>query len=120
LSAAGGRWPVAIAIGLGVAVVLIVVPRVTFFEDAAREACGERGAAYSGLDNGPGRYADPVPDGANCLSGDGDVEEVPVDFFADGGFADTSLGWLYRLACVVLPITIALVIGRAGLFRTGW
>jgi hypothetical protein len=64
LRTAGGRWPAAIAIGLGVAVVLIVVPRATFFEAAPRDACKERGVAYSGLDNGAGRYADPVPDGA--------------------------------------------------------
>ena len=107
-------------IGLGVATVLLVVPRVTFFESAAREACTERGLLYSGLDGGGGRYADPVPDGANCLSEDGDVDAVPVDFFSDGGAADAALGWLYRLACVLLPITIALVVGSSGRFRTGW
>jgi hypothetical protein len=106
---------VAIAIGLGVAAVLIVVPRVTFFETAGRDACAERGSHYTGLDAGPGRYADPVPDGAHCLSEAGEVDQVPVDFFSDGGFANALLGWLYRLACVLLPIGIALVIGRGAL-----
>jgi hypothetical protein len=110
---------VAIVIGLGIAAVLIVVPRVTFFETAGRDACAERGADYSGLDSGPGRYADPVPDGAHCLGDAGEVDQVPVDFFSNSGFADASLGWLYRLACLLLPITVAVVIGR-GAVRTGW
>jgi hypothetical protein len=109
---------VAIAIGLGVAVVLIVVPRATFFETAGRDACAERGADYTGLDSAPGRYADPVPDGAWCLSDAGDVEQVAVAFFSGGEFADASLAWLYRLACLLLPITLAVVIGRGGI-RTG-
>jgi hypothetical protein len=45
---------------------------VTFFETAGRDACAERRADYSGLDSGPGRYADPVPDGAQCLSDAGE------------------------------------------------
>jgi hypothetical protein len=110
---------VAIAIGLGVAVVLLVVPRVTFFETAGRDACAERDAEYTGLDSASGRYADPVPDGARCLSEAGDVEQVAVDFFSGGEFADASLAWLYRLACLLLPIALAVVIGRGGI-RAGW
>ena len=105
-------------IGLGIAAVLIVLPRVTFFEDAARDACAERAAAYSGLDNPSGRYADPVPDGAHCLSSNGDLDDVEVDFFSDSSLANGLLGWLYRLACILLPITIALVIGSGFGART--
>jgi hypothetical protein len=108
---ATNRWPLAIAIGLGIAVALIVVPRITFFETAGRDACAERGADYTGLDSATGRYADPVPDGANCLSDTGELDQVSVEFFASSGFANASLGWLYRIACVVLPITIAILIG---------
>jgi hypothetical protein len=52
------------------------------------------------------------------LNEDGEVDQVSVDFFSDGGLANGSLGWLYRLACVLLPITVALVFGGVGLVRT--
>jgi hypothetical protein len=52
------------------------------------------------------------------LNEDGDVDRVSVDFFSDGGLANGSLGWLCRLACVLLPITVALVVGAVGFVRT--
>jgi hypothetical protein len=96
----------------------LIVVRVTFFEAAARDACKERGVAYSGLDNGAGRYADPVPDGARCVYEDGTSIRFPSTFLRRRP-GECLLGGLYRLACVLLPITIALVVAGVGFVRTG-
>ena len=104
----------AIALGLGLAVAVILIPRATLFEGQARDACEDRGQAYVGLHNGAGRYADPVPDGARCERADHGVDEIDVRFFAGNGTANALLGWLYRLACLLLPIGTGLVIwGRS-------
>jgi hypothetical protein len=71
------------------------------------------GADYVGLASGGGRYADPVPDGARCLApGDPSPIEVDVRFFAGAAGADALLAWVYRLACVLVPLGLALAIGR--------
>jgi hypothetical protein len=88
------------------------VPRPLLFEPQARDACEERGAAYVGPHSESGRYADPVPDGARCLApGNPSPIEIDVDFFGDGA-GGALLAWLYRLACVILPLAVALAIGR--------
>jgi hypothetical protein len=110
------RGPVvAIAAGLAVAAALIVAPRVTLFEDVARDACEERGADYAGLANGAGRYADPVPEGARCERADHGVDEVSVRFFADNGFLNGLIGWIYRLACLLVPLAAGFFLWGRGL-----
>jgi hypothetical protein len=52
-----------------------------------------------------------VPDAARCLvPGEPSPIEVEVDFFG-GGAGGALLAWLYRLACITLPIGIAYAIG---------
>jgi len=105
-------WKIAIVAGLLLAAALIVIPRATAFEAAGEDACAERGAAYVGLDNDSGRYGDPVPEGARCLpAGEFAPVDVEVQFFADDGTLNATLGWAYRLACIVLPLACALLIG---------
>ena len=104
---------IAILAGLAVAAALIVIPRATLFEAQGRDACEEAGSEYVGLANGAGRYADPVPDGARCERPDHGVDEVDVRFFTDGGFLNALLGWLYRLACILLPLGTGLALWRA-------
>src|ERR1044072_5963450 len=108
----GRAWGIAILAGLALAAALIVVPRPLLFAPQARDACKDRGAAYVGLHNEGGRYSDPVPESARCLApGNPSPLEVEVDFFGSGA-GGALLAWLYRLACVTLPIALALVIGR--------
>ena len=111
-SSPGRAWGIAIVAGLALAAALLIVPRPLLFEPEARDACAERGDAYVGLASAPGRYGDPVPDGARCLTpGEFSPVEVEADFFG-GGAGGELLAWLYRLACVTLPIAVALAIGR--------
>lgn len=95
------------------AAALIVVPRVTLFESRGEDACEAGGLEYVGLANGAGRWGDPVPDGARCERPDHGVDEVDARFFADAGFANALLGWLYRLACILLPLGTGLAIWMA-------
>lgn len=105
-------WGIAIVSGLAVAAALIVIPRVTLFEAEARDACEETGSEYVGLAGGGGRYADPVPEGARCLGATAPaVIELEVDFFAASEPLDSILAWLYRLACILLPLATGLLIG---------
>ena len=110
-------WGIAIVSGLAVAAALIVIPRVTFFEPEARDACEETGSEFVGLAAGGGRYADPVPEGARCIGATAPAV-IELDFFAASEPLDSILAWLYRLACILLPLAIALLIG-ARLGRTG-
>ena len=110
-SSAGRAWGIAIVAGLALAAAMIVLPRPLLFEEAGRNACEEAGAEYVGLASAPGRYGDPVPDGARCLApGNPSPIEVEADFFGDGAGGAT-LAWLYRLACIILPLAVALAIG---------
>ena len=103
---------IAIVAGLALAATLLIVPRPLLFEPAARDACADRDAAYVGLASAPGRYGDPVPDGARCLlPGEFSPVEVEADFFG-GGAGGALVAWLYRLACIVLPIVAAYALGR--------
>ena len=105
-------WKIAIVVGLLLAAALIVIPRATAFEGSAEDACTGARRRYVGLYGDSGRYADPVPEGARCLpAGEVLPVEVPVRFFADDGTLDAALGWAYRLACIVLPLGCALLIG---------
>ena len=102
----GRVWGIPILAGLALAAALIVLPRPLWFEPEARDACEERGAAYVGLLSGAGRYADPVPEGARCLApGDPSPIEIDVELLGTGA------AWLYRLACIILPLAAALLIG---------
>ena len=104
---AGRTWGIAIVAGLAVAAALLVLPRSLLFEPQGRDACEDRGASYVGLASAPGRYGDPIPDGARCLlPGDPSPVELEVDFLG-GAFG----AWLYRLACIILPLAAALAIG---------
>ncbi len=108
----GRTWGIAILTGLALAAALIVLPRPLLFAPQARDACEDRDADYVGLASASGRYADPVPDGARCLvPGNPSPVEVEVDFFGSGA-GGALLAWLYRLACVMLPIAAAYAIGR--------
>ena len=100
-------WGAAILAGLLVAAALIVIPRETSFESTAEAACGNRGEEFLSLTGSPGRYADPVPEGARCTSANSmGFEEYEVDFFDRWWLAD-----LYRLACVVVPLAVGLSLG---------
>ena len=111
-SSPGRAWGIAIIAGLAVAAALLIVPRPLVFEPDARDACADRGGTYVGLASAPGRYGDPVPDGARCLApGEFSPVEVEADFFG-GGAGGALLAWLYRLACVTLPIGVAFAIGH--------
>jgi hypothetical protein len=104
-------WGIAIVAGLALAAALLIVPRPLLFEPRARDACGDLDATYVGLASAPGRYGDPVPDGARCLvAGEFSPVEVEADFFGGGG-GGALLAWLYRLACIVLPIVAAYALG---------
>ena len=102
----------AILLGLAIAAALILLPQALAFKPAAEDACVDRGAAYVGLDNEPGRYGDPVPEGASCLpEGESAPVDIAVNFFAGAEAVDVTLSWAYRLACLLAPIGIAVVVG---------
>ena len=105
-------WAVGIIAGLAVAAALIVIPRATLFDAAGREACEEIGQDFHGLASG-GRW-DTVPEGARCTAAsDPSPAEVSVNFFASSDTLEAVLAWVYRLACVLLPISVGLGVGFA-------
>ena len=110
----GQAWGRALVCGLVLAVALIVVPRLVLFAPQGRDACEERAFDYHGLyESGGGRYSDPVPDGARCIlpSSSGPIADVPISFFGPDNLLGDLLAWLYRLACVTLPLAAALWLG---------
>jgi hypothetical protein len=105
-------WGIAIVAGLVVAAALIVIPRQTVFESKGRDVCEDIGQQFTGLASESGRYSDPVPDGANCVGlTDPSTTEVEVNFFATSNGLDSTLAWLYRLVCIIAPLTVALALG---------
>jgi hypothetical protein len=111
-SSTGRAWGIAIVVGLAVAAALLVIPPQALFEPKGRDACEEIDQEYVGLANGGGRYADPVPDGARCVGlTNPAVTEIEVDFFASSEPLDSLFAWLYRLACILLPISVGIALG---------
>ena len=105
-------WAVGIIAGLAVAAALIVIPRATLFDAAGRDACEANGQDFHGLVS-PGRW-DTVPEGARCTSAsDPRPADVSVNFFASSDVLEAVLAWIYRLACVLLPIGVGLGVGFA-------
>ena len=110
----GRTWGAAIVCGLVLAAVLIMLPRPLLFAPQGRDACSDRGIDYNGLyESGSGTRSDPVPDGARCIdAGASDpIVDVPISFFGPDNLFGDLLAWLYRLACVTLPLATALWLG---------